>query len=92
MEGINKGPDAIVRKVKKGEACKEEIAKMVEFYTSLPLNVPPQGDAASWKEKTTSLLKAAQGIQQNDPRTLESLKKLDTWRGCHTARRTGRAL
>ena len=92
METINKGPDAIVRKVMKGQASKEEIARMVEFYASLPLNAPIQGDPASWKAEAASLLRAAEGIQQNDPKGLESLKKPGTCTACHKDDRPSRVL
>ena len=84
MKAINKGDDSICKKITKGVASKEEIAKMVACYKELPLNEPPKGSAASWKEKTSALAKAAEAVGKNEPGALEKFKQAVNCKACHS--------
>ena len=56
MKAIHKGEDNIGKRAVKGTASKDDIAKLAEYYESLPLNDPPRGEMGSWKEKTGALV------------------------------------
>ena len=84
MKALHKGDDAIAKKVTKGEGTHEDFAKLVEYYKSLPLNEAPKGDATSWKEKTTALLKAAQALHEGKAGALEQYKTAVNCKACHS--------
>ncbi|MBL9166115.1 MAG: hypothetical protein JNN07_00070 [Verrucomicrobiales bacterium] len=84
MKAINKGDDSICKKVTKGTASKEEIAKLVACYKELPLNEPPKGSAASWKEKSSALAKAAEALAKDEPGALEKFKQAVNCKACHS--------
>lgn len=84
MKAINKGDDSICKKITKGTASKEEIAKMIACYKELPLNEPPKGSAASWKEKSSALVKAAEALGKNEPGALEKFKQAVNCKACHS--------
>src|SRR3954465_15479841 len=83
MKAINKGDDNIGKRVPKGQAWKEDIAKVVEFYESLPLNDPPRGDKADWEHRTTALLKAAKDVQAGKANALQEYKEASNCKACH---------
>jgi hypothetical protein len=85
MKEIHKGEDNIGKRAVKGQASKEDIAKMVEYYASLPLNDPPRGDKASWLEKTAALVKASQELKAGKPGASDHYKEAANCKGCHTA-------
>ena len=73
-------------KVAGGKASKEEVAKLVDYYSSLPGNKPPKGDAKAWKETTEAMLAAAKACakDENDKKAQAELKKLaGNCGGCH---------
>jgi hypothetical protein len=84
MKALHKGDDALCKKVVKGEGTHEDFMKLVEYYRSLPLNEPPKGDAASWKEKTTALLKSAQALHEGKPGAVEKYKAAVNCKACHS--------
>ena len=84
MKALHEGDDAIAKKVTKGEGTHEDFAKLVEYYKSLPLNEAPKGDATSWKEKTTALLKAAQALHEGKAGALEQYKTAVNCKACHS--------
>ena len=47
----SKDPTLFAR-VADGKATKEDKAKLLELYSALPKDKPPQGDADAWKDKT----------------------------------------
>ena len=85
MKAINKGDDNIGKRAGKGVASKEDLAKMVEYYESLPLNDPPRGDKASWEHKTTALLAAAKDLKAGKPNALQTYKEASNCKACHMA-------
>ena len=58
----------LVRKVAQGKAEKADKEKLVEYYTSLPQNKPPKGDAKEWKDQTEAMLAAANMDPEANPR------------------------
>lgn len=84
MKALHKGDDAIARKVTKGEGTHEYYAKLVQYYTALPLNEAPKGDAASWKAKTTALLDAAKALHEGKPGALDQYKQAVNCKACHS--------
>ena len=62
-----------------GNATAEQKAKFVDYVENLALFKPHKGDAASWKEKTATLLVAAKGTD------LEALEKATNCKACHSA-------
>jgi hypothetical protein len=73
----------LYKKVAGGKASDAEKQELVELYTSLSKNEPPQGDAKAWKERTTALLDAAKGAAKGDEKAAASLTKLANCAACH---------
>ena len=61
-----------------GNATAEQKAKFVDYVENLALFKPRKGDAASWEEKTATLLVAAKGTD------LDALKKATNCKACHS--------
>jgi hypothetical protein len=87
MEALHKGDDNVGKRILKGEGSKEDLAKLVEYYPSLPLNEPAKGDKASWEAKTTALLKAAKALHAGEAGALEQYKQAVNCKACHNAHR-----
>lgn len=85
MKEIHKGEDNIGKRAIKGEASKQDLAKMVEYYESLPANEPPRGELASWKEKTGALVKAAKALNAGQAGAAEAYKNAANCKACHNA-------
>jgi hypothetical protein len=85
MKEVHKGEDNIGKRAVKGAASKEDLAKMVEYYDSLPLNEPPRGEMASWKEKTGALVKAAKALKGGETGAAEAYKNAANCKACHNA-------
>ena len=83
MKEIHKGDDNIGKRAIKGQASKEDITKMVEYYASLPLNDPPRGDKADWLERTTAMVKASQDLKKGAVGAIEHYKQVTDCKGCH---------
>ena len=84
MKAVHKGDDALAKKVTKGEGTTDDYKKLVVYYIALPLNEAPKGDAASWKEKTTALLLAAQALEAGKPGALDQYKTAVNCKACHS--------
>lgn len=85
MAKAHAGKAAIMKKVAAGEASDEEKMTLVDLYTALSENEPPQGDAKAWKEKTETLVKAAKAAAKGDEKAAKSLTKLANCTACHKA-------
>jgi len=70
-------------KALKGNASEEEKKELLECYTALSKNKPPQGEAAEWKERTSALVKAAKEIVEDKPDGVKDLRKAANCKGCH---------
>jgi cytochrome c556 len=84
MKALHKGDDSIGKKVSKGEGTAEDFKKLVEYYTSLPLNEPTQGDAAVWKKKTLALLASAKALEAGKSGALDQYKEAVNCKSCHS--------
>jgi cytochrome c553 len=85
MKEIHKGDDNIGKRAVKGQASKDDINRMVEYYASLPLNDPPRGDKESWLAKTTALVKASQELKDGSASAMEHYKLAANCKACHEA-------
>jgi hypothetical protein len=83
MKAIHKGEDNIGKRVSKGEASQEDIAKMVEYYESLPLSEPPRGEPESWTVKTATLVKSARALKSGEAGALDAYKAASNCKACH---------
>lgn len=75
----------LCKKVASGEASEEEKKQLVEMFDALAKNTPPKGEAESWKEKTTALLKAAKACAEGSAEGQDALKKAANCMECHKA-------
>ena len=79
-----KGKESPAGRVGKGEGSPADIKLLAELTRALPLNPPPQGDLASWKEKSTALAAAGQALADGKPGALEAWKTAVNCKTCHS--------
>jgi hypothetical protein len=72
-----KGEDSLRDKVVGGKASAEEKKLLLDLYTALAQNKPPQGDIDTWKKKNEAIIAAA---KKDD---LPALKKATACGDCH---------
>jgi hypothetical protein len=84
MKMAHAGQNSLAKKVASGKASKDDDKKLVELYTALAADKPPQGDAGAWKEKTGALLDAAKGVQDGKDGAAKDLQKAMACMGCHS--------
>jgi hypothetical protein len=75
----------LAKKVIDGKASADEKKELVDLYADLGKNAPPKGDAESWKEKSTAVVKAAKDVEAGKPGAQAALKKAINCAGCHNA-------
>ena len=80
-----KGVDPVCKRASDGKATPEELKKLVAAYKTLAKTKPPRGDEASWSQKTTKLLSAAQEMQQGKPDGVAKYKEAVNCKACHSA-------
>ena len=78
------GETSIIVRAKAGKATKADIDKMVEYYSALPANKPPAGDAASWKSKTEALISAAISLQKAETNAVTKINEAANCKACHS--------
>jgi len=83
MKAVFKGEDSTSKKIVQGKAVPTDYDKLVEYLSALPLNDPPQGDAAGWKQKTTTLLDAAIALKAGKADALTQYTKAVNCQACH---------
>ena len=83
MKEIHKGEDNIGKRVAKGVASKDDLAKMAEYYESLPLNEPPRGEMASWKEKAGAMVQASRALKAGQADAAALYKNAANCKACH---------
>ena len=83
LKAVHKGEDNIGKRVARGEASTEDLAKMLEYYESLPANEPPRGPKDSWAAKTSQLLSAARAVKAGTPGALDQYKQASNCKACH---------
>jgi hypothetical protein len=80
-----KGEDNVAQKFMKGTATPEEVKGLVAGYQAMTKAKPPQGDEASWKEKTSKLASAAVALQKGQAGAQEQFKQAVDCKACHMA-------
>ena len=83
MKAVFKGEDSTSKKIVQGKAVPADYEKLVEYLSALPLNDPPQGDVAVWKQKTTTLLNAAIALKDRKPDALPQYNRAVNCQSCH---------
>lgn len=81
-----KGDGSLFGKLKAGSATAEEKKELLEMFVSLQGHSPSKGDAASWKEKTTTLKDAMQAFVDGKG-DVEAVKKAANCKACHDVHR-----
>ena len=78
-----KGVDPVCRRAVDGKATPQELKELAAGYHAMAKTTPPQGDAASWKEKTTKLASAADALVKGEPNAPERYKEALNCKACH---------
>lgn len=78
-----KGTDNTAQKAQKGTATPEEIKGLIEGYKAISMAKPPEGDAASWKEKTSKVLAAAMALEKGGADAQAKFKEASNCKACH---------
>src|SRR5262245_47400938 len=73
----------LLTKVAAGKGDKADAEKLLEMYTELAKNKPPEGDAESWKKFTDGLVAAAKVAVKGGPDAGKRLKKAANCTACH---------
>lgn len=84
MKEAMKGDASLHKKVATGKGTPEDAAKLLDYFKSLPAETPPEGDAASWKEKTAKLIEAAQAVVDGKPGAPAALQTAGNCKACHS--------
>jgi hypothetical protein len=84
MNEAMKGKTSLHSKVATGKGTPADAQKLLEYYKTLPAGKPPEGDAASWEEKTAKLIKAAQGVADGKPGATQVLQEAGNCKACHS--------
>jgi hypothetical protein len=81
MQKAHKG--GLLIKVASGKGEKADAEKLLEMYTALAKNKPPEGDANSWKRFTMGLIAAAKVAVEGGPDAGKRLKAAANCTACH---------
>jgi cytochrome c556 len=84
MKDAFKGDASLHKKVATGKGTPADAAKLLAYVKSLPAESPPAGEAASWKEKTTKLIEAAQAVVDGKPGATTTLQTAGNCKACHS--------
>lgn len=79
-----KGTDPTCKKAVDGKATPEELKQLVAAYKSMTTAKPPQGDDASWKDKTAKLYAAAQALEKGEAGAAAKYKDAVNCKACHS--------
>lgn len=82
-----KGTDPTCKVAGEGKASKEDLEGMVKAYTAMASTKPPQGDDASWKEKTAKLLAATKDLHAGKAGAADAYKAAVNCKACHSVHR-----
>ncbi|QNN23127.1 hypothetical protein HED60_12890 [Planctomycetales bacterium ZRK34] len=83
MKDYHKGKTSLVQKAVKGEASKEEIAKLSEAYHQMAKMKPPVGGQADWDKRVAALIAATDQLAAGTPGAGGALKKAVNCKACH---------
>ena len=84
MKADNKGDDSIVKQIIAGKGTQQQVDKLITDYKLLCELQPPRGDKDSWKNKTTALLEATEGLKLDDKASIAKFKTAVSCRECHS--------
>lgn len=88
MKEAMKGTNSLHSKVATGKGTPADAQKLLAYFKTLPAEKPPEGDAASWKEKTTTLIDAAQAVVDGKPGATSTLQEAGNCKACHNVHRS----
>jgi hypothetical protein len=80
-----KGIDPVAKRAQEGKATPQELKELAAGYHAMTKAKPPQGELASWKEKTTKLAFAADGLVKGEAGAPERYKEAVNCKACHEA-------
>lgn len=83
MKEYHKGKTSLVQKAVKGEASKDEIAKLSEAYHQMAKMKPPIGDQADWDQRVAAMIAATDELAAGKPGAGEALKEAVNCKACH---------
>jgi hypothetical protein len=78
-----RGTDPVAKRAQEGKASPQELKELAAGYHAMAKDKPPQGDMASWKEKTTKLASAADALVKGEPGAPERYKEAVNCKACH---------
>ena len=87
MTEFHEGKTSIANQAKAGEAEVDDLQRMLKKYQALVELSPPQGPLESWKEKTTKLVEATQGLIAGEEGAIESYRLAVDCKACHSVHR-----
>ena len=73
----------LLKKVSSGNASAEEAKNLHAMLVSLSKNQPQTGDADSWKELTSALVKASTAVKEGTEGAGAMLQKASNCKACH---------
>ncbi len=79
------GTDPTCKKALEGKASADDLKKLVAAYKEMAKTKPPKGDDASWKDKMTKLVAAAEGLGKGGAEASAKYKEAVNCKACHTA-------
>ena len=79
-----KGVDPICKKATEGTASMDEIKRLIECYKVLAKTKAPQGEAASWTEKTRKLVETSQALPKGGADAQAKYKEAVNCKACHS--------
>ena len=78
-----RGTEPIAKRAQEGKATPQELKELAAGYHAMAKDKPPQGDMASWKEKTTKLASAADALAKGEAGAPERYKQAVNCKACH---------
>ncbi len=84
MKAGFKGKESMVKRIIAGDEKDDEIKQLIELCLTLEKHEAPEGEAASWKEKTDALTKAAIYVYAERDGAREMLKTASNCKACHS--------
>jgi hypothetical protein len=79
-----KGTDPVCKTVSDGKASKEQLAELLAAYKAMAAQKPSEGDAGSWKEKSSALIAATQALLDGQPDGVAKYKAAVNCKACHS--------
>jgi hypothetical protein len=84
MKTVMKGDTSTYKTVCLGQGTDADARKLADCLKGLAGTKPPKGDSASWNQKTTALIKAAEDVAAKKPGALTALQKAGNCKSCHS--------